>query len=221
MPELNLVFRATNHIKLTLEKVLREIFQTDLVPEEFRYDGDERNAKVRIFRGFPGREEFYPTIAITSGAFDGSLTAMGRYGDQAGEQYQTEGIVVPNKPLLLAETFTGAHTIPITLKVFCKDSSDEREKLTDVLYAILRIFSLKTLAPFGFAYNKIQINGENQSEYASRELIFTNSITIGCHTDYTYVMKIPESDLLEKIVIKVYGELNGDPKGFKFFEEQV
>lgn len=220
MPELNLVFRATNHIKSALEKVLRETFMTDLVPEEFKYNPDEQISKIRIFRGFPSREEFYPVIAISSGPFDGSLMAMGRHQEEAGEQFQASQIPGVN-PLLIAETFTGAHTIPITLKIFSKGSSDEREKLTDLLYAILRIFSLQVLAPFGFRYNKIQINGENQQEYATREMIFTNSITIGCHTDYTYVMKIAESDLLEKIVIKVYGELGGDLKAVKLFEEQV
>ena len=220
MVELNLVFRATNHIKQALEKSLREIFKTDLVPEEFRYDADEQKTKIRIFRGFPGREEFYPTIAISSGAFDGSLTSMGRYGDETGERFQPS-MLPGGKPQLIAETFGGAHSIPITLKVFSKDSSDEREKLLDILYAVLRIFSLQVLAPFGFAYNKIQINGEGQTEYASREMIFTNSVTIGCHTDYTYIIKPPSSALLNSILIKVYGELNGDPKGFKMFEETV
>lgn len=213
--KLNLVFRATNHVKLSLEAILREIFATDLVPEAFQYLPDEVASKVRIFRGFPNRKEAYPCIAITAGRFDGSLIAMGSKGEEASEVFNKEG------NLLLAETFTGFHTIPITLKVFSKNSSDEREKLFDLLYCIIRIFSLNRLAAFGVAYNKIYINGEDQVEYADRELIFTNSVTIECHTDFTHVVDIAQEDLINKIVIRVFGAAGGDPKATQFFEETI
>lgn len=211
--KLNLVFRATNHIKLSLEAILREVFATDLVPESFRYESDEVQSKIRIFRGFPSRKEAYPCIAITAGRFDGSLIAMGTTGEEASEVFDTAGNI------LIAQTFTGQHTVPITLKVFSKNSSDEREQLLDLLYCILRIFTLNRLAPFGVAYNKIYINGEDQVEYADRELIFTNSVTIECHTDFTHVVDIAQSDLIQKIVIRVFGRIGNDPKAEKFFVE--
>jgi len=200
----SLVFRGTNLIKLAFEQVLREIFATVNVDERFRYDRDDSKTQLRIYRTWPNRLEFYPMITISSGSWDASLTVAGSEKEEADQKIENG--------VLTSETFTGSMTIPITLKVFCKQV-DDVEQLTDTLVIILRILNRGNFAKFGIGYNKIKVNGESQYPDASGATVFTNSITVDVLTDYTQVLTIEQSGLFDKILLRVFGQeqLNSTP----------
>lgn len=204
----DLTFRGTNFIKLAFEEVLKEMFsnQSIVKNEKFLYNDKDNETKIKIFRSFPHRIEFYPCILLTAEGFDGSLTAFGPEMEELIEVQ--EGVV----STLTQQVFHGDLTIPINLKVMARGSSDDREQLTDTLLIILRILGRGAFFPFGFAYNKIQINGEDQIVDDDNTMIFTNSITVPCITDYQFTITPDVNQILEKIVVKVYGKLKeGDP----------
>ena len=211
--KLNLNFRGTNWIKEAFQQVLQELFaNTDVMDERFLYDTDDAKTQIKIYRSFPQRMEFYPCIAISAEPFDGSLTSMGIEGEDATD-VQEQGI-------LTKLTYTGHIIIPINLKVFARQSTDDREQITDILFILLRILGARqAFARFGFGYTHININGEDQFVDDDNHMVFTNSITIQCNTDYTYVVDVLTQETIEKIVVRVFGKLNPSDQPYPLFTQ--
>jgi hypothetical protein len=214
-----LVFRGTWDIKNAFVLVLREIFSDQaIVGEQFLYtpapdqptrdgddDGGSFETKIRIYKGFPKRINSYPSIVVTSLPFDAPLTGMGEEGEEAGDGFQ-DGILV-------ARSYTGYLIIPIEVRVYSKDSTDERDRLIDILYLMLRVIRRTFFHRFGFGYVGIRFSGEDQSaEPGSEYLIHTNSLVLECNTDYSYNLTVDQQAMFSKILIKVDGRTKpGDP----------
>lgn len=208
-----LSYRGTFDIKNVFVKVLREIFASDIMEEEFRYvpspdiidenkgddEGGAKDTKIRIYKSFPKRIQSYPCIIVATRGYDASLMALGEEGEEAADGFK-DGILV-------GRSFVGHYIVPLEITVYAKDSTDDRDKLTDLLVVMLRILRRSLFHGFGVGYRTITVGGENQQEDPrDRFQIFTNSITVECQTDYILDLTIEESELVEKILLDVKGQ---------------
>jgi len=208
MPDIrrDLTFRGTHGIKVSFEEVLREIFSQDSMDERYRYNpSNEDKTQIKIYRTWPQRLEFYPMIVISTGPWDAGFTVAGSEKEEESQQV-VNGVLV-------SEMFTGSMTIPVTFKIFSK-RVDDTERLTDIMVIILRILNRGNFASYGIGYNKIRVNGEGQFSEASGETIFTNSLTIEVHTDYTHLFRVDQDGLINKILLRVFGKEHPDSVPF-------
>jgi len=187
-----LTFRGTHAIKIVMERVLRRVMASEMIDKRYRYNADEKLTQIKIYRGYPKRLENFPTITITAGGFPVKFQAVGEENELAS---QIKGSDPPSY------TSTGLVTIPITLKVFCKGSSDDREILTDILYMVLRILSRGEFKIFGWV--NFNVEGEGQFIDIDKEIVFTNSITVYTQSDYLYVTTDDADKLIDQIAIDV------------------
>lgn len=72
------VIRYTNTIKALWEKYLRVVFSSDVTPEEYRYNSNERKSRIRIYKETPSRVFNVPMITISAGSGDASLRYLGQ-----------------------------------------------------------------------------------------------------------------------------------------------
>jgi hypothetical protein len=211
MAKQTMLFRGTNLIKLAVVKVLREAFANPniVLDERYRYvaslDEDrptKKETKIAIYRNYPERIEVYPCIIVSAGGYNADLMSMGEERE-LGTERKEDGILV-------SESFVGYSSIPITLTVFAKSSTDDRENLTDILVMILRVLGRGLFAKWGFGWNKISVAGESEATADDGEIIYQNSVTINCNTDFWYKLAPEQIDLINSIGIKVFGQLNPD-----------
>jgi len=87
-----------------------------------------------------------------------------------------------------------------------KESTDDRENLTDIIVMVLRVLSRGQFGRHGFSYNKIEIGGESEEEGEDGKILYKNSITINCNTDYWYVFNEGQENLINSVAIKVFGQ---------------
>lgn len=208
-----LVFRGTYSIKNSLVSILRDIFSSELMEESFKYvpspdtvregmkddEGGAHETKIRIYKSFPQRIISYPCLIVKFRPFDASLTSMGESGEEGGNGIK-DGVLV-------GSTFTGYLTIPIEIAVYAKESTDDRDKLTDLLLQFLRIVRRGILDRSGVGYVKIRVEGEGQfADERDRVMIHTSSIILDCNTDFTFNMTVDEDELVNKILVRVFGE---------------
>jgi hypothetical protein len=220
-----MIFRGTWDVKNAFVLILREIFaDATIMDEQFRYvyapdkitgeDDDEGGGKgtqIRIYKGFPAKVNSYPSIIVTTGSFDAHLTAMGEEGEEAGDGFK-DGVLV-------ARTFTGHFIIPVEIRVYSKASTDERDRLTDILLMMFRAVRRTLIHRFGFGFTDIQVTGEGQTEEPGSHLqLHTNSLVIACNTDYTWNLSVDQQLLINKILVKVDGELE---KGSEVLEPLI
>jgi hypothetical protein len=214
----NLNFRGTFDIKRAFEIVLREIFASDIVEEKFRYvpppdipqgkaeelekqgidyGGGERT-KIRIYRSFPKRLISYPAIVISTSGFDASLTAMGESNEEVWSG-QDQGTVT-------SHTAGGYLIVPVEIKIHSKESPNDRDRLTDIMLILLRILRRNYFSRFGLGYRTIRVSGEDQYEDPRGDgiVIFTNTLTVECQTDFTYQAGQDVNELFETLVLKVF-----------------
>jgi len=208
-----LVFRGTYHIKNSLVMILRDVFASELMEETYRYvrppdqvrdgknddEGGAHETKIRIYKSFPQRTAFYPSLIVKFRPFDASLTSMGEEGEDGGDGIQ-DGTLV-------SQTYTGYLTIPIEIGVYAKGSPDDRDRLTDLLLQFLRIVRRGILDKSGVGYVKIRVEGEGQFvDDRDRLVVHTSSIILDCNTDFTFNLTVDEDLLLNKILVRVFGE---------------
>ena len=201
MPELkrNMIFRGTNLMKKAYERVLRDVFASDIVDKRFRYDTDDEKSKIAIYRAYPQRLEKFPAIIISTGAWNADLVSMGIAGEEMEE------VIVNGK--LVSQVFSGYMRVPVTLRIFSLGSTEDREVLTDILIMILRILSRGQFAKFGIGFHQIAIGGEDQFAYDTGQMVYTNSLTIENHTDFSLVSGVDETMLIDKVSVYLYGFL--------------
>lgn len=206
----NMLYRGTNKIKTALVKVLREVFANPdiVVDERYRYvpameEGDtwDQTSKISIFRSYPKRIELYPAITITAGAYTAELMALSDEREVGMEHYDEAGVVEQT-------SFVGHSIVPITINIVAKGSTDDRENLTDIIVMILRVLARGNFAKYGFAYNKMEVGGETEDIADDGEILYGNSITINCNTDYWYIMGENQAGLINAIGIKVFGQVS-------------
>ena len=210
MAKQNMLFRGTNLIKMAIVKVLRDVFADPaiVVDERYRYvpsteedTATNKESKIAIYRNFPERIEVYPCIIVSAGAYNADLMSMGDERELGSQQKDENGVVI-------SESYVGYSSVPITLTIFAKSSTDDRENLTDILVMILRVLGRGKFAKWGFGWNKISVAGESETSADDGELIYQNSVTINCNTDYWYKLTPDQEGLINSIGIKVYGQLD-------------
>jgi len=200
MPTLDktLIWRGTNDIKRGFETVLRGLFSDKTIMDErFRYDTVEANSKIRIYRAYPQRLVSFPSIVLSADGYDASYTVM----DEKELATQTYDPITKE---LVAETFTGQLTIPINFKIFAK-STDDREKLSDILVMLLRVLGRSAFNQYG-GFNKIHVGSEDQYREDSTNMVYTTTITVEVQTDYTQALSADILDTIDSIAIKLFGQ---------------
>jgi hypothetical protein len=193
MPEVKrtIVFRDSLAVKLTMERVLRELMSTDIVEETYRYSSVDKDSQIRIYRSYPKRIEFYPSIVLFTGSHDVDIQTLSDEKEIASEKYENG--------ILTSETFTGYTRIPIIVKVYAK-SGDDRDKIISILVMFLRVLARNSFVEFGI--NKIRV-GEDQHMEQDRAMIYSNTITVWAHTDYTQVLTTDQTLLIDKVVAEI------------------
>jgi hypothetical protein len=201
-PNLVLNFRGIHSIKVTMELILRQIFASELIDKRYRYSPDEKETKIRIYRVFTKRLEHYPAITITAGGFPVHLLALGNDYELTSEHPNPD----PNN-LQPLRTAGGHMIVPIELKVWAKESVDDRENLTDILIMIFRIFAQRgQFKKFGWV--NWRVGGETQFTDADTRMVFNNTIVVDTQTDYTYLIKPEQATLIEQIALRVIPVIN-------------
>lgn len=220
MPSLQqpLNFRGTLDIKRAFVIGLREIFASNLVEERYLYkpvpdpkhlrtgddDGGAAETKIKIYRSFPKRMNFYPSLVITTLGFNASLTAMGETKEEAAGQQDPAGI--------FRMTYGGHMIVPVQIKIYGKDNTFDRDKLTDTLLIMLRIMQREVFARFGIGYVTIDVGGEDQYEDTDGIMVFTNTVTLQCNTDWNLITTPSQNELFEQVLLRVYMQAQeGDP----------
>jgi hypothetical protein len=204
----NMLYRGTNRIKFGVVQVLRNVFANpDIVPDErYRYvpstkEGKtwEETSKISIYRTYPKRIELFPALTVMAGAYTAELMALSEEREVAMEHFDDAGILVNT-------SHVGHSIVPITINILAKASTDDRENITDIVVMILRVLARGQFARHGFSYNKIEVGGENEAEGEDGEILYGNSVTINCNTDYWYVFSESQENLINSIALKVFGE---------------
>jgi hypothetical protein len=224
-----LVFRGTLDVKRAIVLGLREVFASDIIEERYRWrpvpdpknlrttkegkddDGGALETKIKIYRSFPKRMIYYPSIVVHSRAFDASLTSM---GEEREEQYgqQLNGV--------FKMTYGGHMVIPIELKIYSKDNTYDRDKLTDTLLIIVKIMQRSVFARFGLGYVTIKVGGDAEYEAGDGVMVFTNTVTLYVVTDWSLDLDPDESELFEKVYLKVLAQAQaGDPLELLGYED--
>lgn len=205
--EVDLIFRGTLHLKRAVVRVLREIFADPNIMKDERYryipsteeDANGSKSKVSIYRSFPKRIEKYPAIIVSIGSHDADLVAMGVEREDATESFDNNGV-------LSGQSYVGHSITPVTVTVISEGSADDRDNLIDYLVMIFRVLGRGKFGTYGFSYNKIAISGDSETTSDSGEILFSNSVTINCNTDYWYKEDFNQAALIESIALKVFGQ---------------
>jgi len=193
------VFRGTNLMKKMYEKVLRDVFASDVIDERYRYVPKDKDSQIAIYRSFPQRLEKFPAIVISTGSWNADLVSMGIAGEEM------EQVIVNGK--LISNVFSGYMKIPVTLRVFSLGSTEDRDILTDILVMVLRILSRGQFAKYGVGFHQIAVEGEGQFAYDTGNMVYTNAVTVQNHTDFSFMDGIDETLLLDKVSIYLFGFL--------------
>lgn len=206
--KIDLLFRGAAHLKLSIETVLRAIFANPAIMKDERYryvptteEKAGKKSKISIYRSFPKRVELYPAILISIGSYDADLVAMGAEREDATESFDENGT-------LSGQSYVGHSIVPVTVTIMASGSADDRDNLVDYLIHIFRVLGRGKFAPYGFSYNKIAISGDTEQSADSGEILFGNSITINCNTDYWYEEDFDQTKLIESVGLKVFGQVS-------------
>lgn len=192
----NLVFRGIFAQKTAIEQLLRQIMADSTITQSnYLYSAIESETKIKIYRSHPGRLEFYPSIIISSSAFSPNIITLGIHREKASDGHTIGGDTY--------DTATGYVNIPIILSIFAKQP-DDRDILTDFLVSILRV-SARGMNPIVW-WNNIAVSGEDQM-VAGKDIVYTNTITINTHTDYSFIDMVDQTKIVNKAVAEVIAVL--------------
>ena len=201
--KIDLVFRGTLALKLAVEEMLRNIFASPDIIKDPRYryipTMEAGKSSLSIYRAYPQRVELYPSLFISSGAYTGELMSMSDEKEMGSERREEDGTLVDT-------SYVGHSIVPITITVVAKQSSDDRDNLTDILMMIFRVLGRAQFARYGFTYNKIEVAGDSEDEGDDGVIYYRNSVTLNCNTDYWYVFDASQEDLINTIGLKVFGQ---------------
>lgn len=192
------IWRGSYALKQIFEKVLRLVFADSTIIQDprYRYDDDVKKTKIQIVRVNPQRVEMYPTIVISVESHEASLTSVGVESEVTNDAVSGGAY---------AQSSWGAKIVPVRFAVFAKESSEDRDRLMDLLEQVLRLLARSRFVDAG-AWVTISIGGDDQEEDQDGKSIFKNSITIQVNTDFYSVFSPPDIVLINRIVLDVLGK---------------
>ena len=169
-----MILKYSNYAKTALVTLFRYAFGHSSTPAEYRYDNDQKQTKISIYRGFPKRIELYPAIIIEAEAGDASITFLGE--EQYNENRDELGRLISIK-------YGGPMTLPIKLTIQARTVTD-MERIVDLCVVFLRFLFRNKFAEFGFAYTKIN-PGSDSHDIVDNEPLFSRTLTIDVYTEYS------------------------------------
>jgi len=182
------IIKYTNFIKLGFVALLREAFLNTATPEEYRYSLNEHETKIKIYRSFPRRVQFYPSILVEADSGDASVSYLGQEIYRENKN-ATTGIVE-------SVSFSGKLTVPINISVLTKSTTD-RERLADLVTVYVRYLFKKKFEECGIHYINIKVSGESQAEERN-EVVYKNGLIVDCYTEYENEVPVALINTIEK-----------------------
>lgn len=208
-----LVFRGTLDIKTAFEEILRRVFADNSIVtnNKYRYTNDPETTKIQIYRNFPVRAAFYPSITLSIGEFDASVNILGIQNEPLSEHHDDGQLV--------SQTYGGAMQIPLNITVRAKESQDDRDILRDYVIQVCRILARHEFAQSGLGIHQITGGGDEETEDTDGTLIYSSTITLPLNTDYGYFTTPDANALINSIVVDVWGRETADADSQPLHEE--
>jgi hypothetical protein len=171
---------------------LRSAFSDTHTPVEYKYSDVEEDSNIAIYREFPKRIMKYPCLVVESEAADAKMMSL-------GEEEVKENRDESNN--LLSVVYGGGLTIPITITILAKTTTD-RERITDLVTIFLRYLFRNKFYQYGFNYTHVSIGGERQEDI-DNETIFTNTVTTNMYTEYENTLDASYFQTINKLTIDI------------------
>ena len=200
-----LLFHGTADLKFGFEAALRALFADINVIKNanYRYSDTEADTKIQIYRSFPNRVEFYPSITISTESHSAALTGLGSGQEELGET------VDPGTGLLLTTSSYGHVIIPVTLTVHTLERQEDRDKLRDILVQIFRVLGRGAFSRYGIGYSHVDVGGDEQEEDQTGKIIYRGTVTVQVNTDYTETLSLVDEGIDDQLINNVVVDLFG------------
>lgn len=157
--------------KLAFVVALRGAFSSDVTDPNLKYSEISEESKLRIYTAHPLRMEFYPSIVVSTGGGDASMT------------YLMEDFVEENVGEQADVVFAGRMTFALSLTI-TTNSTLERERILDHLIIFIRHLFRPSLRAFGIEYTRdIRIGPETLVEVENKP-VYEQVVEIPCYMEY-------------------------------------
>lgn len=180
--------------KLGFVVALRNAFSSSMTNESLRYSQDESQTKIKIYTAHPLRLEFYPSIVISTGGGDMSVTYLvDDFIEEVENQNRSEVV------------FAGRIVFTMSITVL-SNSTLERERIIDHLIIFLRHLFRPNIHAFGIEYTKgITIGPEMLTEVENRP-VYEQVVDVPCYMEYEAKIDQSALDSIRKFTIDVQAE---------------
>ena len=177
--------------KLGFVMALRGAFASSVTNEALRYSESESETRIKIYTAHPIRLEFYPSIVVSTGGGDMSITYLtDDFIEEIENQNRTEVV------------FAGRLIFNMSLTVL-SNSTLERERIIDHLIIFLRHLFRPNLHAFGIEYTRgITIGPEMLTEVENRP-VYEQVIDVPCYMEYEARIDQSAFDSIGKFTIEV------------------
>ena len=160
--------------KLGFVVALRAAFQSSFTDENLRYNEDETLTKLKIYTAYPQRLEFFPSLVVSSGGGDMSVTYL-------SDDFVEEVIDAANGRCMVV--FAGRLVFTMSITIMTK-STLERERILDHLIMFVRHLFRPNLHAFGMEYTRdMRIGPETLTEVENTP-VYEQAIDIPCYMEY-------------------------------------
>jgi len=185
------IFKYTNYLKAIFVVFLRTAFKAESIPERYRYNRDENQSRIQIYRSFPRRTFRPPTIVVSAEAGNASVSSLG---------YEELKSIKDDLGNIIGYQIYGKLEIPVKITIYSLNTSD-REILTDLVALCLRYLFRQKLLDRGISYTKIRIGGEAEETWRN-QILYTNTITIDCYSEFTIDLGVDIVDIINNINVE-------------------
>lgn len=181
----NAEVKHTDFLKKAFVVLLREAFKLPSMPAEFRYTEKEHDSHIFIYITYPIRAEQFPMLRVSVGPEDYSVRM---FEDEIIEENKDGfGEIVELKRVAPIIT-------PVIVRIGALTTQD-RDRLTDIVSFLIRRIFRDRFAKEGIAYTGIEIGGDQEESWFN-QVVYTKDITVKC---YTEVQDTVPQDLINAI----------------------
>jgi len=186
------LLKGTDFVKAAFVAGLRAAYSEQTFFDLYKYNTNDTLSALSIYESFPKRPLKSPAIIVSTGPGDMSRTTL-----------DSEDFLLETKTSL---TPTGLHAwgkmaIDVKIQILALTDRDRR-KLTDLTALFCRHLFSSKFSAFGIGYKTVTIDGENEITWQG-QLLYTNGISIPCHTEWQIKYAIGLVDVIDDIVVDI------------------
>lgn len=190
--------RGGDFIKSAFVACLRAAFQTQDFYPLYKYNADDTLTKLSIYDSFPKRVFKNPAIIVSVGPSKISRTELDS-DDTLHEVRETPG-GPPTGVFAWGKVLS-----PVTITVVALSDRDRR-KLTDLVGLFCQHLFRGKFAAYGIGYKDVTTAGETDTEWQG-QLLYTNSVTVDCYTEYQINYGVDLLDTIRDLVITTEADI--------------